>query len=95
VRVQSVETAARGEIKEGTVIDGSGSHIVPIRDFIPRFVNGPTYADSFGEQWNRYRAIQIDSENRLRLSVERFYRWTRWRSEMPQRGNCRAASGRH
>jgi 2-polyprenyl-3-methyl-5-hydroxy-6-metoxy-1,4-benzoquinol methylase len=53
--------------------------VVPIRNFIPRFVENAAYTGSFGEQWTRYRSVQIDSENKLQLSAERFYRWTGWK----------------
>jgi 2-polyprenyl-3-methyl-5-hydroxy-6-metoxy-1,4-benzoquinol methylase len=52
----------------------------PVRDGIPRFVDDPGYAASFGEQWNRYRQVQLDSvtgkphsRNRLRAGTG----WTR------------------
>src|SRR5512138_1688876 len=78
MRIEAIESQAQDEIKEGTLIDSSGRHRVPIRDFIARFAAGGSYADSFGAQWNRYRAVQIDGENKLNLSAERFYRWTGW-----------------
>ena len=81
MRLASVESEECGEIKEGTIVDASGKHQIFIRDFIPRFVTGDTYADSFGEQWNRYRSVQIDSENNLNLSAQRFYRWTGWKKD--------------
>jgi 2-polyprenyl-3-methyl-5-hydroxy-6-metoxy-1,4-benzoquinol methylase len=81
MRLASVESEECGEIKEGTIVDASGKHQIFIRNFIPRFVTGDTYADSFGEQWNRYRSVQIDSENNLNLSAQRFYRWTGWKKD--------------
>ncbi|HKW94455.1 MAG TPA: methyltransferase domain-containing protein [Methylomirabilota bacterium] len=30
---------------------------------IPRFVTGDAYAESFGEEWHRFRTVQIDSSN--------------------------------
>jgi SAM-dependent methyltransferase len=81
MRLQSVQTEEYGEVKEGTLVDVSGKHIVPIRNFIPRFVTDAAYTESFGDQWNRYRAIQIDGENKLKLSAERFYRWTCWKKD--------------
>ena len=81
LRLQSVQSQEHGEIKEGMLVDESGDHQVQIRNFIPRFVSDPSYTGSFGEQWNRYRSIQIDSENKLNLSAERFYRWTGWNKD--------------
>ena len=81
MRLQSFQSQEHGEIKQGMLVDESGEHQVEIRNFIPRFVSGDSYAASFGEQWNRYRSIQIDSENKLNLSAERFYRWTGWNKD--------------
>ena len=36
------------------------------------------YADSFGEQWNRYRRVQLDSVTGKPLSRERFFAGTGW-----------------
>jgi SAM-dependent methyltransferase len=36
------------------------------------------YADSFGEQWNRYRRVQLDSVTGKPLSRERFFEGTGW-----------------
>jgi SAM-dependent methyltransferase len=81
LRLQSVQSREHGEVKEGTLVDESGGHQVQIHDFIPRFISDPSYTGSFGEQWNRYRSIQIDSENKLNLSADRFYRWTGWKKD--------------
>jgi 2-polyprenyl-3-methyl-5-hydroxy-6-metoxy-1,4-benzoquinol methylase len=81
MNVRSVEAQQCGEIKEGLLVDASATHTVSIRDFIPRFVTDGSYTNSFGQQWNRYRSIQIDGENKLGLSAERFYRWTGWKKD--------------
>jgi 2-polyprenyl-3-methyl-5-hydroxy-6-metoxy-1,4-benzoquinol methylase len=39
------------------------------------------YAHSFGFQWNRFRAEQIDTENRTHLSENRFRSETGWTTE--------------
>jgi ubiquinone/menaquinone biosynthesis C-methylase UbiE len=36
------------------------------------------YADSFGEQWNRYRRVQLDSVTGKPLSRTRFFEGTGW-----------------
>ena len=36
------------------------------------------YAESFGEQWNRYRRVQLDSVTGKPLSRERFFEGTGW-----------------
>jgi SAM-dependent methyltransferase len=81
LHLQSVQSREHGEIKEGMLVDASGDHKVPIRNFIPRFISDASYTASFGEQWNRYRSIQIDSENKLNLTAQRFYRWTGWNKD--------------
>lgn len=81
LRLQAIEVEEAGRIKEGTLEDASARHIVPIRNYIPRFVADGDYSNSFGEQWNRYRSVQIDGENKLNLSAERFYRWTGWKRD--------------
>lgn len=46
-------------------------HAFPVQDGIPRFVGGPTYADGFGAQWQRFRETQLDSRSGLTLSRDR------------------------
>jgi SAM-dependent methyltransferase len=48
------------------------------RNGIPRFVTDDGYAESFGEQWNAYRRVQLDSATGLPLSRERLFRGTGW-----------------
>jgi 2-polyprenyl-3-methyl-5-hydroxy-6-metoxy-1,4-benzoquinol methylase len=47
---------------------------------IPRFVEEENYAASFGQQWNRHRAVQLDSRNGSDFSRQRFYGITGWSS---------------
>ena len=79
MRLKSAFSEEHNQIKDGELVDESGTHIVKISNFIPRFVEGMAYTDSFGEQWNRYRSVQIDSENSLGLTADRFYKWTHWK----------------
>lgn len=46
-------------------------HAFAVRDGIPRFVDGPTYADPFGLQWRRHRLTQLDSQTGVPLSRNR------------------------
>jgi SAM-dependent methyltransferase len=48
------------------------------RNEIPRFVPDDGYAESFGEQWNRYRRVQLDSATGKPLSRERLFGGTGW-----------------
>ncbi len=41
---------------------------------IPRFVNGPHYAEAFGEQWKRYRLTQLDSYTQTTITRDRIHR---------------------
>ena len=41
---------------------------------IPRFVTHSNYADAFGEQWKRYRLIQLDSYSKTTITRERALR---------------------
>lgn len=56
----------------GQLLKCAGGHHFPIDKGIPRIlVNQLTYADSFGEQWNRYRTSQLDSYTRTTISKDR------------------------
>jgi len=79
MRLESVKSQEHGEVKDGTLLDASGKHSVSIDNFVPRFVTNSAYTDRFGAQWNRYRSVQIDGENKLNISAERFFRWTGWK----------------
>ena len=48
------------------------------REGVPRFVPDEGYAESFGEQWNRYRRVQLDSETGKPLSRRRLFEGTGW-----------------
>jgi SAM-dependent methyltransferase len=48
------------------------------RTGIPRFVPDDGYAESFGEQWNRYRRVQLDSVTGKPLSRTRLFQGTGW-----------------
>ncbi len=49
-------------------------HTFAIRSGIPRFVVGSTYADHFGEQWKRYRLVQLDSFTGTPITRDRMRR---------------------
>jgi len=72
------ESAGKEIVEEGTLICTSGRHPWKIIRGIPRFVPLHQYAESFGEQWNRFRKEQLDSQTRTTLSESRFYDVTRW-----------------
>lgn len=57
-----------------------GASFPVVRD-IPRFVPADNYASSFGFQWNKFRATQLDSRTGLSISRDRFFRESRWTPE--------------
>ncbi|MGK7873245.1 MAG: hypothetical protein AB4426_08010 [Xenococcaceae cyanobacterium] len=69
----SVEKSEKSKILEGTLQDISSGELFPIRNAIPRFVEGDNYADNFGMEWNRFRQVQLDSVNGSTLTRDRFY----------------------
>jgi SAM-dependent methyltransferase len=51
-------------------------------DDIPRYCAPENYAGSFGLQWNRFAATQLDRDRiTLELSSDRFFRTTGWAAE--------------
>src|SRR2546428_8652727 len=67
------ETLAQGEVESGRLECGHCGTCYPIIAGVPRFVDHDNYASSFGYQWNRFKAEQIDSLNGIHLSAKRFY----------------------
>lgn len=68
---------------EGSDLECAGcSQRYPVVDGIPRFAPATEgYADSFGYQWNRFRATQLDTVTRVPLSEERFLTETGWSAD--------------
>jgi SAM-dependent methyltransferase len=62
----------RGRVKSGTLRAAGGGRGFPVRDFVPRFVDGESYAASFGVEWNLFSRVQLDSANGTRISRLRF-----------------------
>lgn len=63
----------------GSVLDDARE--VPERRGILRFVDELDYVESFGDQWQRYRRVQLDSETGKSLSRDRLFRGTDWTPE--------------
>lgn len=53
----------------------------PIIGGIPRICGASNYTDSFGLQWNRFAAIQLDRESGSQQSAQRFYSETGWTAD--------------
>jgi len=67
-----------GSVETGTLICTSCASSYPIVRQIPRFVPADNYASSFGFQWNKFRATQLDSRTGLPISRDRFLKQSRW-----------------
>jgi 2-polyprenyl-3-methyl-5-hydroxy-6-metoxy-1,4-benzoquinol methylase len=67
-----------GAVLEGQLRCGACARTYPVTRGIPRFVPAQNYASSFGYQWNRFRAEQIDALNGTRQSESRLRAETAW-----------------
>ncbi len=66
------DQVAGGDIVSGTLACEGCPGRYAIVDGIPRFVSRDAYAESFGDEWHRFRTVQIDSANGTRESEEGF-----------------------
>lgn len=66
------------DIVEGSLDCNTCTKSYSIIRGIPRFVDPENYASTFGFQWNHFKADQIDSQNRLTKSYQRFQAETGW-----------------
>ena len=71
----------RAEVLEGSLACSGCAASYPITRGIPRFVPTGAYAQSFGYQWNWFRAVQIDSINRTCESEQALCGATGWRDD--------------
>ena len=66
------------KVKTGKLVCKSQrcNQVYKIKNFIPRFVDSPKYADSFGKQWNLFAKTQLDNnrQNLLIAEVEHIWR---------------------
>jgi SAM-dependent methyltransferase len=65
----------RGHVEEGRLVSKETGRAYPIVAGIPRFAPIENYTDSFGLQWNRFRDVQLDSNNARsgwQNSIQRF-----------------------
>jgi SAM-dependent methyltransferase len=69
------------EIVEGRLRCAACDVEYPIRRGVPRFVGEGQYASSFGRQWNWFRTVQIDSQNRTRESADTLTASSGWTPE--------------
>jgi SAM-dependent methyltransferase len=67
-----------GEILEGRLDCRTCRKTYPIRRGVPRFVGSGDYASSFGQQWNWFRHVQLDSYNHGDRSRRTLVETTGW-----------------
>jgi len=75
------DVVADKEIKEGSLECAKCSKTVPIRDFIPRFVDTDKYVDTFSFEWNKFHDVQMDILNNTDESEKTFLWKTGWKPE--------------
>jgi SAM-dependent methyltransferase len=78
LRLVNARYNGQGTLEEGELVSDQTGRSFPIVRGIPRFVAAKNYADNFGMQWNRFRQVQIDSENRADVSRKRFDNSAAW-----------------
>lgn len=70
-------TVRAGRLIEGELVDTDTGARTPVQGGIPRFEQ-VRYAASFGEQWNRYKKVQIDRVSGIPMSAKRLFGGTGW-----------------
>ncbi len=70
------EQLAGPEILGGTLACRGCPNTYPIINGMPRFVGRDAYAASFGDEWHRFRTVQLDSANGSHESEDGFARKT-------------------
>lgn len=70
--VLHAEGAVGADVETGTLSCSACAGAYPIVRGIPRFVGGDAYAESFGDEWHRFRTVQLDSANGTRESADGF-----------------------
>lgn len=85
--------AGNENISEGVLSCRKCSSTFAIKDRIPRFVSHEEYAGSFGFQWNKFRATQLDSYSGMPLSKERLFLVTQWSKNLEGQLILEAGSG--
>jgi len=66
------------EVMEGTLVSDACGREFPVRGGVPRFVGQATYAASFGFQWNRFAAVQLDSRSGRGESEQALFAASGW-----------------
>jgi len=77
----------------GTLTCGSCATAFPVVDGIPRFVPKENYAASFGFQWHRHYATQLDSYTGKPFSERRLFEASKWPRNLAGQLLLEAGSG--
>jgi ubiquinone/menaquinone biosynthesis C-methylase UbiE/uncharacterized protein YbaR (Trm112 family) len=66
------------KVESGELSCSSCDNKYPIKNYVPRFVNYTTYADSFGPQWKTFAKSQLDTDtyNESEIRFESELGWT-------------------
>ena len=75
-------SGGKGVIERGELVSTTTGRVYPILRGIPRFVDPSNYTASFGMQWNRFRATQVDSAAGGDHSRKRFDAETGWTEDV-------------
>lgn len=68
------------EILEGHLSCRQCGRTYPVSGGVPRFVQGESYASSFGRQWNWFKTVQLDSLSGTNESERMLAATTGWRA---------------
>ena len=60
--LQAEKVRVDGMIESGLLISAEGDRY-PIINYVPRFLEGEDYLESFGYEWQKWSRVQFDSEN--------------------------------
>lgn len=75
------KTAVGDDVLEGSLCCTRCNRSWAICNRIPRFIDGPTYAESFGWQWLKFSRLQRDSYNQTTLVRDTILKRSGWRPE--------------
>ena len=92
VEAQSVVESGRSDHGDRLYCAGCSADF-PIVNGVPRFVPAEGYAGSFGYQWNRHRATQLDSFTGRPVSRDRLFGTSKWDQDLRGQTVLEAGSG--
>lgn len=78
LRLLGAPSIPDGRIETGVLECSRCATPYDITAFIPRFVPGESYAESFGLEWRVHRRTQYDSYTGVNVSETRFFEETKW-----------------